>query len=241
MARTTELALEADEDLMQRIQADDIRAFEELYDRYSTKAFGVARGICGSSDRAEEAVQEGFLAVWRSRSSFDPARGSARPWLFTVIRHRSFDLIRRTHRDDGLREYDDDMLGYLLAPDSVEEDAEQHDEADRVHSSLLELPVAQREVIVLAYFGGLTHTQIAARLQLPAGTVKGRMRLGLQKIRADQSSSSCNQRLAHTEVDSPQPSRLLKSRRRSRSEADHQRESPRALSPMGGRGESAWS
>ncbi len=214
MARTTVLGQEADEDLMQRIQADDIRAFEELYDRYSAQAFGVARGICGSSHRAQEAVQDGFLAVWRSRSSFDPARGSARPWLFTVIRHRSFDLMRRIHRDDGPREYDD-MLGYLLAPDSVKEDAEQHDEADRVRSSLLELPVAQREVIVLAYFGGLTHTEIAARLQLPAGTVKGRMRIGLQKIRADQSSSAHNQRLAPTTVDRSHPSRLLKRRRRS--------------------------
>ncbi len=181
---------------MQRIQADDIRAFEALYDRYSAQTFGVARGICGSSHRAEEAVQEGFLAVWRSRSRFDPARGSARPWLFTVIRHCSFDVMRRTRRDDGRREYDDDTLGDLLAPDSVEKDAEQHDEADRVRRSLLELPVAQREVIVLAYFGGLTHTEIAARLQLPAGTAKGRMRLGLQKLRADQSSSSLDQCLA---------------------------------------------
>lgn len=186
MATITDPALEAgsDEGLMQRIQADDIHAFEELYDRYSSRAFGVARAICGSSHRAEDAVQEGFLALWQSRGSFDPTRGSTRSWLFTVIRHRSFDLLRRTRRNDGLRE-SDDALGFLLAPDSVDQDAEQHDEAGRVRNSLLQLPVAQRQVIVLAYFGGLTHTEIAARLQLPAGTVKGRMRLGLQKLRAE--------------------------------------------------------
>ncbi len=186
MTTITQPALEAgsDEGLMQRIQADDVGAFAELYDRHSARAFGVARGICGSSHRAEDAVQEGFVAVWRSRGSFDPARGSARAWLFTLIRHRSLDLMRRTRRDDDRRQ-PGDALDSLLALGSVEADAAQRDDAARVRGSLLKLPVAQREVILLAYFGGLTHTEIAARLKLPTGTVKGRMRLGLRKLTAE--------------------------------------------------------
>lgn len=174
----------SDEELMQRVQAGDVGAFEVLYDRFSADAFGFARAICGDSDRAEEAVQDGFLAVWRARASFNPSRGSARAWLLSVIRYRSFDVMRRTRRDDGLRA-SDEQLDYIQALGSISNDAAQHDEAGRVRSSLLGLPAAQREVITLAYFGGLTHTEIAARLQLPAGTVKGRMRLGLHKVRAE--------------------------------------------------------
>lgn len=169
---------------MQHVQAGDVRAFEVLYDRFSANAFGLARAICGGSGRAEEAIQDGFLSAWRSRASFDPTRGSARAWLLTLIRYRSFDVMRRVRRDDGLRAFDR-QLDYIQAPGSISDDAEQHYEAGRVRSSLLGLPAAQREVIALAYFGGLTHTEIAARLQLPAGTVKGRMRLGLRKVRTD--------------------------------------------------------
>lgn len=186
MVTITEPALEAgsDEGLMQRMQADDVGAFEELYDRYSASAFGVARAICGNSHWAEEAVQEGFVAVWRSRSRFDPLRGSVRSWLFAVIRYRSFDVMRRVRRDEDRRE-SGEALGFLLTLGSIEGDSEQREEAARVRSSLLKLSVAQREVVLLAYFAGLTHTEIAARLQLPTGTVKGRMRLGLKKLAAE--------------------------------------------------------
>jgi RNA polymerase sigma factor (sigma-70 family) len=141
MTTITEPALEAgsDEGLMQHIQADDVGAFAELYDRHSGRAFGVARAICGSSHLAENAVQEGFVAVWRSRGSFDPIRGSARAWLFTVVRHRSLDLMRRTRRDDD-RRHSGDALDSLLALGSVEADAAQRDDAARVCSSLLKLP-----------------------------------------------------------------------------------------------------
>ncbi len=179
----------SDEDLLSRVQGDDIRAFGELYDRYSAKAFGLARLMCGSSQRAEDALQEGFLAVWRSRASFDPARGSPRAWLLTVIRNRCIDVIRRDRRDVGLGESDGE-LEYFPAPGSVAEDAEEHEEANRVRATLLGLPAAQREVIALAYFGGLSHAEIATRLQLPAGTVKGRIRLGLHKVRAELNPSS---------------------------------------------------
>lgn len=179
----------SDEDLMRRIQDDDIRAFEELYDRCSARAFGLTRLMCGSSQRAEDALQEGFLAVWRNRETFDPARGSARAWLMTIIRHRCIDVIRRDQRADGLRE-SDIKLEYFPAPGSVAEDAAQHDATNRIRALLLGLPPAQREAIALAYFGGLTHAEIAARLQIPAGTIKGRIRLGLHKVRAELNPSS---------------------------------------------------
>lgn len=177
---------------MRRVQADDVRAFEELYDRYSARAFGLARLICGNSQRAEDALQDGYLAVWRSRASFDPDRGSPRAWLLTTVRHRSINLMRRGRSYDGVRESNGE-LEYFPAAGSVAEDVETHDDASQVRGLLLGLPAAQREAIALAYFGGLTHTEIATRLQLPAGTVKGRIRLGLQKVRADINPSSSPQ------------------------------------------------
>lgn len=174
----------SDEDLMTRIQGDDLCAFEELYDRYSAKAFGLARFVCRGSQRSEDAVQEGFLAVWRSRTSYDPARGSPQAWLLTTVRHRSIDMMRAGGRHD--RNWaPEEQLNYIPASGSVAEDVERRDEGGRLRAALLELPERQREVITLACFGGLSHTEIAARLELPAGTVKGRMRLGLNKMRAD--------------------------------------------------------
>ena len=173
-----------DEDLMQLVQADDVGAFEQLYDRYSAKAFGIARLICGSTYSAEDALQDGFVAVWRARSTYDCTRGTAQSWILMLVRYRSLDVVRRTRRDDARRE-PGDVVDRLLAHISVERDAEQHDEASRIRRTLRQLPMTQREVIVLAYFAGLTHTEIAALLNLPAGTVKGRMRLGLQKLRAE--------------------------------------------------------
>lgn len=186
------LTVVSDEELMRRIQAGGVRAFEELYDRYSAKAFGLARVICHDSQRAEDAVQDGFLTIWRSRASYDPGRGSARTWLLTVIRHRSIDVMRHGRRDDSLRGSDVE-LELLAAPGSVVEGAEAHDDAERVRASLRELPVLQRQAIALVYFGGLTHTEIADRLQLPAGTVKGRIRLGIDKVRADIDASGLTQ------------------------------------------------
>ncbi len=175
----------SDEDLMRRVQADDTRAFEELYDRYSRQAFGLARVICGEgSQRAEEAIQDGFLAIWRSRASYDSARGSARSWLLMLIRHRSIDMMRRGRRDDGWRDLDGEVER-LQAPGSVTQDAEKRDQAEQLRDALWQLPVHQREAIALAYFGGLTHSEIAAHLRVPPGTVKGRIRLGMGKVRAE--------------------------------------------------------
>lgn len=173
-----------DEDLMRRVQTDDALAFEELYDRYSATAFSLARVICESTEDAQDAVQEGFLNAWRNRARYDQARGSPKAWVLALIRYRSIDTFRRHRNGDGVRA-SDDYLQMLPAPHRVEADAIQNDEANRLRATLQQLPALQREVIVLAYFGGLTHTEIGNHLHLPLGTVKGRMRLGLRRILAE--------------------------------------------------------
>jgi len=179
----------SDETLMQRVQADDVNAFEELYDRYSSRAFGLAIASCSSSERAEEAVQDAFLSMWRSRARYDETHGSVQTWIFALIRNRSIDIYRRNRRGDGLRAAEE-HLDRIATLGCVEDDAIRRDDGDRLHSLLRELPDTQREVITLAYFGGLTHTEIADRLDIPLGTVKGRMRLGLERARMGIASPS---------------------------------------------------
>lgn len=174
----------SDRDLMRRVQADDIEAFEQLYDRYAATAFGIASMICRNSERAEEAVQDAFLGAWGSRASYDEARGELRTWLFSLVRNRSIDIYRRNHRGDVLRA-SEAHLSRIAALDSVEDDAVQRDQGVGLRASLRQLPTLQREAIVLAYFAGLSHTEIAERLDVSLGTVKGRIRLGVRKARAE--------------------------------------------------------
>lgn len=174
----------SDEDLMRRVQSDDIRAFAELYDRFSARALGLARLLCASSERAEDAVQDAFLSLWRGRARYDPTRSAIQTWIFALVRNRSIDIYRRNRRADELGTAEA-QLDHVALPGSVEDEAVRREEAGRLRISLQTVPVLQREVMVLAYFGGLSHTEIARRLSLPLGTVKGRMRLGLEKVRAE--------------------------------------------------------
>ena len=183
MIQDLEYTNAGDDELMRRIQANDVEAFEQLYDRYGALAYGVARALCRDQHRAEEAVQEGFLSIWRSRSNYNPDKGTLKSWSMSLVRNRSIDLNRReatSHRN---------ALAYAeraatLPPSaSAEDHALAHSDADTMRASLERLPGAQAEVIALAFYGELTHTEIAQRLSLPEGTVKGRMRLGLEKLR----------------------------------------------------------
>ena len=184
-ARRVEIASEpSDEQLMRDVQADDVRAFEEIYRRYSASALGLARVICRGSNRAEEATQDAFVSVWRFRHTYDPARGTVRAWLLMVIRNRAIDVMRQQGFVESKR-CSGSELDYLPAPGSVAEEVEKEYEAAQLRDSLQKLPINQREVIALAYFGGLSHAEIATRLELPVGTVKGRMRLALVKVRSD--------------------------------------------------------
>lgn len=137
-----------------------------------------------SSERAEEAVQDAFVSVWRTRARYDQGRGGIQNWIFALVRNRSIDIYRHNRRGDGLRA-SEAHLDRIAHDRSVEDDAVKRDEGERVRGTLHQMPALQREVIALAYFAGLSHSEIAQRLDVPLGTVKGRMRLGLEKARAE--------------------------------------------------------
>lgn len=159
-------------------------AVEALYDRYAVRAHRVARSVCRDERIAEDAVQEAFLSVWRGREAYRPEIGSFATWLLAIVRNRAIDLSRRNGRHAD-RRADAELLDEEHAAGDVATEAVANADAPRLRALLAELPDAQQEVIVLAYFGQLSHSEIAHLLNLPAGTVKGRMRLGLRKLRAD--------------------------------------------------------
>jgi len=171
----------ADALVLKRIASGDQTALGFLYDRYGGLAFGLARRMLGDAGAAEDVVQEVFLAVWRNADGFQPSRGSVRSWLMTAVRNRCIDLLRGPrHR---LEANDGEFADRTLAADDLWESVVEHLEAEDVQRALACLPEEQRITIHLAFFKGLTHAQIAAQLDVPLGTVKGRMRLGLEKLR----------------------------------------------------------
>jgi RNA polymerase sigma-70 factor (ECF subfamily) len=178
-----ELGSLADEDLMERVRTGDASAFEIIVDRHSDVAFSLAYRMCGRRATAEDIVQESFLSLWRSGARYDRTRGSVRSWVLGVVHNRAIDLFRRDSVRTSKDVVDEGAVERLPAAESTELEAERRDEASRVRAALSGLPADQRKVIELAYFGGFSHSQIAEMLGLPAGTVKGRMRLGLTKLR----------------------------------------------------------
>lgn len=172
-----------DEQLMKRVSAGDVSAFETLFDRHSAVAYSLAYRICRRRGMAEDVTQEVFLWLWRSGARYEPTRGSVRAWLLTTVHNRSIDALRRARTRDG-GELTEAMAERLAGPELTEPEVVRRDEARRIREALGELPAEQRRVIALAYFGGYTHREISKMLGLPEGTVKGRMRLGLQKLRS---------------------------------------------------------
>ncbi len=169
---------------MVRVTGGDPAAFAELYDRHVSRALRTARWSCPSQAHAEDAVQEAFLAAWRNRAAYRPEAGSCRGWLMTIVRNCAIDQARRnpSHRQMALENQD----AIAARPTgSLHDDLVARGEAAGLRASVDRLPVTQGEVIQLAYFRGLSHVEIAARLALPLGTVKGRIRLGLIKLRAE--------------------------------------------------------
>lgn len=172
---------------MRRVQADDTGAFATLYDRHISRALLIARLVCGTAEHAEEAIQEGFLSVWRRRALYDHDRGMLQAWIFAVIRNCSIDIYRRNRRDNDRYTSDAD-LDLFAHGATVEDHVLRREESRRLQASLRGLPAVQREAIVLGYFAGLTHVQIAERLGVPLGTIKSRMRLGLSKVASEQTA-----------------------------------------------------
>ncbi|MFZ0970855.1 MAG: sigma-70 family RNA polymerase sigma factor [Solirubrobacteraceae bacterium] len=173
----------ADEELMQLVHDGDVRAFEVVFDRHSPAAFSLAYRMCGRRATAEDIVQDAFLSLWRSESGYDPRRGSVRSWVLSVVHNRAVDALRRLGAKAGLDVPDEGMAERLPAVETTDAEVERREAARQVRTALDELPPDQRQVLELAYFGGFTHNQIAEMLDLPPGTVKGRMRLGLTKMR----------------------------------------------------------
>lgn len=175
----------ADEDLMTLVDAKDSEAFAVIYDRHGGAAYSLAHRIVGDAQMAEDVTQEAFLSIWRSNARFDSARGSVRAWVLGIVRNRAIDAVRRSARPAPKLDLDDDaVLETQPAPQRTEAEAIRRETADRLRQALGLLPREQSQVIELAYFGGFSHSEIADMLGAPIGTVKGRMRLGLEKIRA---------------------------------------------------------
>lgn len=168
---------------MELVRGGDAGAFEVVFDRHAGAAFALAYRMCGSRGRAEDVVQDAFLSLWRSGARYDRTRGSVRSWLLSVVHNRAIDALRRDLPRDARDVGDEGLAERMQAPERTDAEAERRDDARRVRSALHDLPAEQRRVIELAYFGGFTHSQISDMLELPAGTVKGRMRLGLAKLR----------------------------------------------------------
>jgi RNA polymerase sigma-70 factor, ECF subfamily len=176
----------ADEELMPLVGRHDPEAFEVLYDRHGGAAYSLAYRIVGDRAAAEEVTQEAFISVWRSGARFDAARGSVRSWLLSVVRNRAIDFLRSRAGKAPKLDFDDDSaLEQRPAQERTEEEALRRETAAEVRGALGKLPGEQSKVIELAYFGGFSHSEIARIQGLPMGTVKGRMRLGLEKIRGE--------------------------------------------------------
>jgi RNA polymerase sigma-70 factor (ECF subfamily) len=176
----------ADEELMPLIGAKDPEAFEVFYDRHGGVAYSLAYRIVGEKAAAEDVTQEAFISLWRSGARFDSTRGSVRSWMLSIVRNRAIDFLRSKAGKAPKLTFDDDAI-LEQRPSEVltEDEAMRHETASEVRGALGELPGDQSKVIELAYFGGFSHSEIARMLGVPLGTVKGRMRLGLEKIRGE--------------------------------------------------------
>ena len=178
-----DLRLLADEDLMSLMRDGEPAAFEVIYYRHSGVAFSIAYRMCGSRAAAEDVMQEAFLSLWRSGARYDRTRGSVRTWVLGIVHNRAIDYLRRSVAHDRRRASDEGIAERVEAPERTELEVGRRDEAREVRAALDRLPPEQSRVIELAYFGGFTHTEIAELLSAPIGTIKGRMRLGLEKMR----------------------------------------------------------
>ncbi|HXE44908.1 MAG TPA: sigma-70 family RNA polymerase sigma factor [Conexibacter sp.] len=173
----------ADEDLMQLVQRAEAAAFEVVYDRHATAAFSLAYRMCGARPLAEEVVQEAFLSIWRSGARYDRARGSVRTWILGITHHRAIDVLRRGGVQERHRASDEGIEERFEAGERTDVEVARREVAKEVRGALEVLPDEQRRAIELAYYGGFTQSEIAEILGVPIGTVKGRMRLGMDKLR----------------------------------------------------------
>jgi RNA polymerase sigma factor (sigma-70 family) len=175
----------SDEVLLTAIAGGDMWAMESLYQRYSRMLYSLAYRIVADHQIAEDLLQDAFVSVWKRSTTFSPQSGAARNWLISIVHHRAIDHLRRVRRRSVIQETpltDLDLDERIAIPD-VWDEAWRSLQSSQVRSALMQIPTEQRMVIELAYFQGWTHTEIAEGTQIPLGTVKARMRLGLQHLK----------------------------------------------------------
>ena len=176
------LGVVSDEELIGRLAATaDEAALSDLYDRYQAMMYGLAMRITGDAALAQDAVQEAFVGVWRNAGRYSAGRASVRTWIMSITHHRSIDVVRRRRPTTTLP--DTETVDEALRSPDVWPAVNRSLDADAVRTAIAGLPDIQRQAIELAYFEGLTQVEIADRTGAPLGTVKSRVRLGLQTMR----------------------------------------------------------
>ena len=175
----------SDEALLNAIAGGAVWAMESLYQRYSRILYSLAYRMVADHQVAEDLLQDAFLAVWRRATSYSPQTGAARSWLISILHHRTIDYLRKVRRRSTIQEasLEEIELHESIAYRDTWDEAWQSVKSSHVRAALMKIPTEQRLVIELAYFQGWTHTEIAEGTQIPLGTVKARMRLGLLHLK----------------------------------------------------------
>jgi RNA polymerase sigma-70 factor (ECF subfamily) len=180
--QTTDLGLVTDEELLAWIQRGEQAGLTALYDRHRSLAYALALRVVNDPQRAEDVVQDAFLSVWRKAASYALGRGSVRTWLSSIVRNRAIDIVRasreRTLPDEA------PLLAIVDPRPAVDDEVAARFDGEMVRTAILELPDDQRQAINLAFYSGLSHSEIADETGIPLGTVKSRIRLGMQRLRS---------------------------------------------------------
>jgi RNA polymerase sigma-70 factor, ECF subfamily len=177
------MALPEDQDLLAACAEGDEQALGALYDRFGTVAYRLALRILRDAALAEDAVQEAFLTVWRQAANFDRSHGKASTWILTLVHRRAVDLVRRQARFNALPDQLEEVAAQAVVTESADDDVELREARREVQAALATLSTAEREVLDLAYWGGLTQSEIATALGIPPGTVKSRTFSALRRLR----------------------------------------------------------
>ena len=172
----------ADEDLISLVEAADADAFATLYDRHSRAAFSLAYRMMGERQASEDLAQDAFLKVWRSASSYRAERGSVRTWILSIVHNRGIDQLR-SHASRRRTQDRIEASAPRSQPSEAFVETWRNSQREQVREALNTLPPEQLKILELAYFSGYTHVEISELVDVPLGTMKGRMRLGLKKMR----------------------------------------------------------
>jgi len=180
--RGRQYLLLADEDLISLVEANDAEAFAVLYDRHNRAAYSLAYRMMGERQSADDLMQDAFLKVWRGAGSYRSERGSVRTWILSIVHNRGIDQLRSLASRRRTQQKIE-ASAPRSQPSEAFAQSWRNSQREQVREALKTLPPEQLKVLELAYFSGYTHVEIARLLDLPLGTVKGRMRLGLKKIK----------------------------------------------------------